>query len=103
MRPPAFLTLWSLPASIFSEATLTNTAAVFLPFKEFSERSAADAKMPAILATMNARVRAEIPEAFVAVFPPPPVSGIGNAGGYRLFIQDRGTPGWKRCKPRPSR
>ena len=49
--------------------------------------------MPAIVAKMNARVRAEIPEAFVAVFPPPPVSGIGNAGGYRLFIQDRGNAG----------
>ena len=42
---------------------------------------------------MNERVRAEIPEAFVAVFPPPPVAGIGNAGGYRLFIQDRGNAG----------
>ena len=27
------------------------------------------------------------------VFPPPPVAGIGNAGGYRLFIQDRGNAG----------
>ena len=71
----------------------TNTAAVFLPFKEFSERTTADEGMPAILAKMNARVRAEIPEAFVAVFPPPPVSGIGNAGGYRLYIQDRGNAG----------
>ena len=26
-------------------------------------------------------------------FPPPPVSGIGNAGGYKLFIQDRGNAG----------
>src|SRR6476469_4709778 len=71
----------------------TNTAAVFLPFKEFSERKTVDEKMPAIVAKMNARVRAEIPEALVAVFPPPPVSGIGNAGGYRLFIQDRGNAG----------
>jgi multidrug efflux pump len=71
----------------------TNTAAVFLPFKEFSERTARDESMPAIVAKMNQRVRAEIPEAFVAVFPPPPVSGIGNAGGYRLFIQDRGNAG----------
>ncbi len=71
----------------------TNTAAVFLPFKEFSERTTPEEGMPAILAKMNARVRAEIPEAFVAVFPPPPVSGIGNAGGYRLFIQDRGNAG----------
>ena len=71
----------------------TNTAAVFLPFKGFSERTSADESMPAIVAKMNARVRAEVPEAFVAVFPPPPVSGIGNAGGYRLYIQDRGNAG----------
>lgn len=71
----------------------SNTAAVFLPFKEFSGRRSKDQKMPAILAKINQRVRAEIPEAFVAVFPPPPVAGIGNAGGYRLFIQDRGNAG----------
>ncbi len=70
-----------------------NTAAVFLPFKEFSERNSADQKMPAILAKINARVRAEIPEALVITFPPPPVAGIGNAGGYKLFIQDRGNAG----------
>src|SRR5438552_2203110 len=58
-----------------------NTAAVFLPFKEFSERKARDESLPAILAKMNARVRAEIPEALVIAFPPPPVSGIGNSGG----------------------
>ncbi len=70
-----------------------NTAAVFLPFKEFSERHTRDQGMPAILAKMNARVRAEIPEALVIAFPPPPVAGIGNAGGYKLFIQDRGNAG----------
>ena len=70
-----------------------NTAAVFLPFKSFSERHTAETSMPAIVAKLNARVRAEIPEAFVGVFPPPPVAGVGNAGGYRLFIQDRGGAG----------
>jgi multidrug efflux pump len=70
----------------------TNTAAVFLPFKEFSERTTAEG-LPSIVAKMNARVRAEIPEALVVVFPPPPVAGIGNAGGYKLFIQDRGNAG----------
>src|SRR5205807_8363446 len=68
----------------------TNTAAVFLPFKEFSERKTRDQGLPAILAKVNERVRAEIPEALVIAFPPPPVAGIGNAGGYKLFIQDRG-------------
>src|SRR5207244_4249272 len=45
-----------------------NTAAVFLPFKEFSERNTRDQGMPAILAKINARVRAEIPEALVIAF-----------------------------------
>ena len=71
----------------------TNTAAVFLPFKDFHERDTAEEKMLAIIDKMNARVRAEIPEALVAVFPPPPVAGIGNAGGYKLYIQDRGNAG----------
>src|SRR5205807_4967872 len=52
-----------------------------------------DEQLAAMLATMKARVRAESPEAFVVVFPPPPVAGIGNAGGYKLFIQDRGNAG----------
>ena len=71
-----------------------NTAAVFLPFKELLRANTQPrTSMPAIVAKLNARVRAEIPEALVAVFPPPPVAGIGNAGGYRLFIQDRGNAG----------
>src|SRR5262249_56861695 len=67
-----------------------NTAAVFLPFKEFSERKTRDQSLPAILAKINTRVRAEIPEALVIAFPPPPVSGIGNAGGYKYFFYNRG-------------
>ncbi len=70
-----------------------NTGAVFIPFKPFAERKGADEQMPAILEKINARFRAEIPEAFSGIFPPPPVAGVGNAGGYRLYIQDRGSAG----------
>jgi len=28
------------------------------------------------------------------VFPPPPVQGIGNAGGFKLMVQDRGNEGY---------
>ncbi|MDB6077524.1 MAG: transporter, partial [Akkermansiaceae bacterium] len=71
----------------------SNTGAVFVTFKEFSERKGADESMAAILGKLNRRFRAEIPEAFTGVFPPPPVAGIGNAGGYKLQIQDRGGAG----------
>src|SRR5206468_2315360 len=70
-----------------------NTGAVFIPFKPFAERKGPDEQLPAIMAKINARFRAEIPEAFSGVFPPPPVAGVGNAGGYRLYIKDLGNAG----------
>ena len=39
------------------------------------------------------RVEAEIPEAQVAVFGPPPVRGVGRAGGFTIMIEDRGDVG----------
>src|SRR4029453_14076091 len=36
-----------------------------------------------------------IQEAFVAIFPPPPVQGIGQVGGFKLYVQDRGGPGFE--------
>jgi len=71
----------------------SNTGAVFIIFKEFDERTTADESMGAIIGKLNARFRAEIPEAFSGVFPPPPIAGIGNAGGFKMQIQDRGNAG----------
>src|SRR5262249_31783942 len=30
----------------------------------------------------------EVPEAIVSVFPPPPVYGLGTAGGFKLLVED---------------
>ncbi len=70
-----------------------NTGTIFLPFKDYQERKSAEQQMGAIIGALQQRFTAEIPEAFVGVFPPPPVSGIGNAGGYKMWIQDRGNAG----------
>ena len=92
-KRPAFSTPWNSPASISSAAISPTPAAVFLPFKEFSERTqprtehAGDPREDE-----RARSRRNS-RGFVVVFPPPPVAGIGNAGGYRLYIQDRGNAG----------
>jgi multidrug efflux pump len=71
----------------------TNTATMFLSFDDFEKRHGPGLSGDEILGKIRERVTAEIPEAFVGVFPPPPVSGIGNAGGYKLQIQDRGNAG----------
>ncbi|MEC8467856.1 MAG: efflux RND transporter permease subunit, partial [Pseudomonadota bacterium] len=38
---------------------------------------------------------ASVEGAFIAIFPPPPVSGLGNAGGFKLQIQDKIDAGYK--------
>ena len=37
-----------------------------------------------------------IEEAFIAIFPPPPVRGLGTIGGFKLQIQDRADAGYER-------
>jgi multidrug efflux pump len=49
--------------------------------------------MDKILAELNAKM-STIKGAFVAVFPPPPVLGLGTLGGFKLQIEDRGSQGY---------
>jgi len=73
----------------------TNTATMFVSFDDFDKRHDDDRSGDTIIGKIRQRVTAEIPEAFVGVFAPPPVSGIGNAGGYKMQIQDRGGAGYE--------
>ena len=36
-----------------------------------------------------------IQDAFVAIFPPPPVQGLGAVGGFKLFVEDRANLGFE--------
>ena len=45
-------------------------------------------------ATLNQRFAA-IQEAFVAIFPPPPVQGLGQVGGFKLYVEDRAGLGFE--------
>ena len=38
---------------------------------------------------------AAIPDAFIAIFPPPPVQGLGTTGGFKLQIEDRASLGYE--------
>jgi hydrophobe/amphiphile efflux-1 (HAE1) family protein len=76
----------------FSGATFTNApnaGAIFVTLDPFDKR-ASDPKQSAagIQAELFARMNA-IKEGSVFVVAPPPVSGIGNAGGFRMMIEDR--------------
>jgi len=47
----------------------------------------------AIAMRLRARFDAEVPEAMITVLGPPPVRGVGRAGGFKVMIEDRGDNG----------
>jgi multidrug efflux pump len=66
-----------------------NAVTTFLPLTPFEEREN-DPKLNGFAIMAAARKKfAGIQDARVLVFPPPPVQGIGNAGGFKMQIQDR--------------
>jgi multidrug efflux pump len=42
---------------------------------------------------LRERINEELPEADVKIYPPPPVRGVGRAGGFNMVIEDRGDLG----------
>ena len=68
----------------------SNFGSMFIILKNFDERREPSMSADEILKTLRKRYLAEIPDAVVNVFPPPAVSGLGRAGGFKLMIEDRG-------------
>jgi len=71
-----------------------NSGIVFTPLKPFAERTDPSQSAGAIAAALNAQF-AEIQDAYIAIFPPPPVMGLGTIGGFRVQIQMRGELGYE--------
>jgi len=82
----------------FSGATFTNApnaGAMFVILGPADERAEhADQSAAAIQGALFGKLGA-IQEAQMIVVMPPPVNGIGNAGGYRMMIEDRGGRGYE--------
>ena len=76
----------------FSGATFTNapnSGAVFVALEPFAERAKDPRKSAAALQLALQQKLAAIQEALVLVVAPPPVRGIGTAGGFRMMVEDR--------------
>jgi multidrug efflux pump len=70
-----------------------NSGIVFVALKSFEDRKEASESAGAIAGALNGKY-AGIEEAYMAIFPPPPVQGLGTIGGFRLQIEDRGNLGY---------
>ncbi len=70
-----------------------NAGIVFTALKPFDQRTGKGESGPEIAQEINKRL-GEIQDAFIMVFPPPPVNGLGTIGGFKMMVEDRGNVGY---------
>ncbi|KRB94244.1 efflux RND transporter permease subunit [Noviherbaspirillum sp. Root189] len=70
-----------------------NAGIVFFGLDEFDQRKSASQSGAAIAQQINTKL-GSIEDAFIMVFPPPPVNGLGTIGGFKMMIEDRGNVGY---------
>jgi multidrug efflux pump len=72
-----------------------NAGIAFVTLKPSEERTTPELSAQGIVQALNAQFFGEIQEAIVAIFPPPPVQGLGTVGGFKLYVEDRGGAGFE--------
>jgi len=65
-----------------------NAAVLFAMLDPFEQRRGPGLSAGEIAGALNGKMAA-VDQGFVAMFPPPPVPGLGQAGGFKVQIQDR--------------
>jgi multidrug efflux pump len=81
--------------SLLLSANGSNYASMFVVLEDFDVRKDDPEKNGfAILFRLQDKLRREIQDAAVLVLPPPPVDGLGTAGGFKIMVQDRGSMGY---------
>jgi HAE1 family hydrophobic/amphiphilic exporter-1 len=79
-----------LDATTFTNAS--NSATIFSKLDDFDSRVKDGLTAQRILGELRARLSV-VQGALVLSIMPPPVQGIGNAGGFKMMVQDRGGAG----------
>jgi HAE1 family hydrophobic/amphiphilic exporter-1 len=74
-------------SALDNNATLANSGVVYVVLKDWSVRGKGE-DLQSLFQQFN-RDFAVINEARVVVFPPPPIQGIGNAGGFAMQLEVR--------------
>ena len=72
----------------------SNAGIVFFTLKDFGERKSPEQSGFAIAGALNQKLSG-IQDAFIGVFPPPAVMGLGTIGGFKMQIEDRGDLGYE--------
>ena len=79
--------------SISGFASLPNAGVVFAILDPFEQRKGPALSAGAIAGRLNGKFHG-VRDGFAAIFPPPPVPGLGTIGGFKLQVQDRSGQGY---------
>ena len=78
--------------STLDGTSVSNMATIFIIMEPWEERTAPELDQEAILGHLRQAFWG-IQDALCFVFVPPAISGLGNAGGFEMMLQDRGAVG----------
>jgi gold/copper resistance efflux pump len=94
LAEPGVESVVSFPGlSINGFGNSSSAAVVFAMLDPFEQRQGPELSAFAIAGKLNAKF-STLREGFTAVFPPPPVPGLGQTGGFKLQVQDRTGQGY---------
>src|SRR5207244_1397354 len=75
--------------SLLTRTSASYTAFFFVTLDPWDERRAPGLSSREILGRLNRELKAKVPEAIAFCFAPPAIPGIGSAGGFSFWLQDR--------------
>jgi multidrug efflux pump subunit AcrB len=78
--------------SFILNANAPNLGSLYVMLKPFDQRHGHELSADVIAASLQERCRA-VRAANVSVFGAPPIDGLGNTGGFKLIVEDRGNLG----------
>jgi hydrophobe/amphiphile efflux-1 (HAE1) family protein len=94
LKQPGVVSAVAFPGlSINGFTNAPNAGIVFATLDSFDARTTPELSAAAIAGQLGQQF-GQIQEAFIAVFPPPPVQGLGTIGGFKLQIEDRADLGF---------
>ncbi|WP_243040084.1 efflux RND transporter permease subunit [Dyella sedimenti] len=95
LRQPGVERVTQFPGLSVNGLTNSSSSGLVFPILKPSKHRGKGESAAEIAAALNAKYAAEIKGAQIATFPPPPVSGLGTLGGFKLQIEDRGALGYE--------
>ncbi|HRX83538.1 MAG TPA: multidrug efflux RND transporter permease subunit [Phycisphaerae bacterium] len=75
--------------SILSRTNQTNTGTMFIALDPFEKRAGHDNLTADAIMQRLRGAYSQVQEAMAMVLAPPPVRGVGNAGGFKMQVEDR--------------